>query len=33
VAKAAYEKLVALASDADNDRPVLVEAKAFLAKP
>ncbi len=31
-AKAAYEKLVALASDADSDRPVLAEAKAFLAK-
>jgi tetratricopeptide (TPR) repeat protein len=31
-AKAAYEKLIALASDADGDRPVLAEAKAFLAK-
>jgi hypothetical protein len=30
-AKAAYEKLVALASAADDDRPVLAEAKAFLA--
>jgi tetratricopeptide (TPR) repeat protein len=30
-AKVAYEKLVALASAADDDRPVLTEAKAFLA--
>jgi len=30
-AKAIYEKLVALASAADNDRPVLAEAKAFVA--
>lgn len=31
-AKANYQKLVALASAGDNDRPVLAEAKAFLAK-
>jgi hypothetical protein len=31
-AKSNYEKLVALASAGDNDRPVLAEAKAFLAK-
>jgi tetratricopeptide (TPR) repeat protein len=30
-AKANYEKLVALASAGDNDRPVLAEAKAFVA--
>jgi tetratricopeptide (TPR) repeat protein len=30
-AKTAYEKLVALASAGDNDRPVLAEAKAFVA--
>ena len=30
-AKANYEKLVALASAGDNDRPVLTEAKAFVA--
>ena len=29
--KAAYEKLVALASAADDDRPMLVDAKAFVA--
>ena len=31
-AKAAYEKLVALADAADGDRPVLTEAKAYLSK-
>jgi len=31
-AKTAYQKLVVLASAADDDRPVLAEAKAFLAK-
>jgi tetratricopeptide (TPR) repeat protein len=31
-AKALYEKLVALASAADDDRPALAAAKAFLAK-
>ena len=31
-AKALYEKLIALASAADDDRPVLAAAKAFLAK-
>jgi hypothetical protein len=30
-AKAIYEKLIALASAGDNDRPVLAEAKAFVA--
>ena len=30
-AKADYEKLIALASAGDNDRPVLAEAKAFVA--
>jgi hypothetical protein len=30
-AKAAYDKLIALATAADGDRPVLAEAKAFLA--
>jgi tetratricopeptide (TPR) repeat protein len=30
-AKAIYEKLVALAGAGDSDRPVLAEAKAFVA--
>jgi high-affinity K+ transport system ATPase subunit B len=30
-AKTNYEKLIALASAGDNDRPALAEAKAFVA--
>jgi Tfp pilus assembly protein PilF len=32
-ARAYYEKLITLCSQADTERPELTEAKAFLAKP